>query len=190
MADPRSETLLRFLRNADVLERLPRAGFVMSQVQNPETLAAHSYGVALTAMVLADEVGPHVNKERVLRLALVHDLAESLIMDLPAPTAHFIGKEAIKRGESRAATEILAPLGQAYVDLWHEAEEKKTLEARIVGAADKIQMMTKVLEYERAHRGDLRRFWLNDYNFPDYGIPEAKALFEAIRDAHEKEART
>jgi len=132
--------------------------------------------------------GP-VDKGKVLRMALMHDLPETFIMDLPRPTQHYIGEEAIARGEARAAEELLSPLGRDYLALWREAEEKRTLEARIVAAADKIQLMVKVLEYEAARRGDLRRFWENQYNFPDYGIPQAKALFEAIRRARETQGQ-
>ena len=50
------EVLLTLVRQADRLEALPRTGYLVSRVPLPESIAAHSYGVALVAMLLADAV--------------------------------------------------------------------------------------------------------------------------------------
>ena len=52
--------------------------------------------------------------------------------------------------------------------------------ARVVRAADKLQMMIKVLVYESQHRGRLEEFWQNPKNFRDYDIQLARACFDRV----------
>ncbi|MBI4175945.1 MAG: HD domain-containing protein [Candidatus Aenigmarchaeota archaeon] len=54
---------------------------VLSKIKYPESVAAHSYGTAVLAMVLAKKL--NVNQERLIKMALIHDLAESIIGDIP-----------------------------------------------------------------------------------------------------------
>ena len=80
------------------LKRLDRTGWVLRGLPpGAESVAAHSYGVALTAMLLADECaarGAGVDAERVLRLALLHDLQETRTGDMPRTVARYYGADA------------------------------------------------------------------------------------------------
>src|SRR5436190_1274118 len=49
-------------------------------VRDPESVADHSYGMALLALVAPLPAG--VDRDRLIRLALVHDLAEARVGDL------------------------------------------------------------------------------------------------------------
>lgn len=169
----------------DVLERLPRMGFLLQGVTDPESVAAHCFGVALTAMLMADTMEEPVESERVLRMALLHEVSEAKVTDLPYRTLHYIAPQAKSVAERAAAHDLLEPVDEAYVSLWEEFEAAETLEARIVRAADKIQMMAKVLRYEQEGRGNLTDFWLNvEFNENDWGIPIARELFKEIRWRH------
>lgn len=184
------DALLTALRIADRLEVLPRMGWVISRVPQPESVAAHGFGVCLTAMLLMDAVArrsppPPLDRARVLEIAIVHDLAEALTTDIPAPVKRRLGQAAVHDVEREATAELLGALEPRYVALWEEYASGDSLEARIVKAADKLQMMMKVLQYERTGQGDLSRFWKHPGNQNDYGVPEARALFERIRAHHE-----
>ena len=63
---------------------------------------------------------------------------------------------------------------------WTEAERGDSLEARLVKAADKAQMMIKALSYERQQRGHLEEFWSNPKNFDDRGVAVARELFAVL----------
>lgn len=69
------------------LKRLDRTGWTLRGLPNgTESGAAHSFGVGVTAMMLADELAEHgipVDRERVLRMALLHDWAETRVGDMP-----------------------------------------------------------------------------------------------------------
>jgi putative hydrolase of HD superfamily len=174
----------------DTLERLPRMGFVIRGVVQGESVAAHCYGVAVTAMLMADSMNEEMDTLKVMRMSLLHEVSEARITDLPYGTMAYIEPEVKSAAEGAAARDLLGPMGQAYVSLWQEFEAAQTLEARIVRAADKVQMMVKVLGYDREGRGDLSDFWANaNYNEHDWGIDIARELFREIRRRHEAQLR-
>ncbi|MBA2339736.1 MAG: HD family hydrolase [Pyrinomonadaceae bacterium] len=158
-------TLLELQR----LKRLDRTGWTLrGQMPGAETVAAHSYGVVVAAMLLADEIkhrGVDVNVERVLRLAVLHDWAEARTGDLPRAVLHYYGAETRRAAEERAFGDIVVPLGKAQAEslkrLHDEYEERATLEARLVKAADIIDLLAQGLMFERAGARGLDEFWEN-----------------------------
>src|SRR4030095_1433454 len=77
------------------LKRLERTGWMLRRLPSgTESVAAHSFGVSVTAMLLADELnrrGVAVNLEKTMRVALLHDWAEVRVGDLPrTATRHFL----------------------------------------------------------------------------------------------------
>lgn len=170
------DTLLRL----DPLADLPRTGWVLRGVAQPESIAAHSHGVAVVAMMLTDalrETGETVDGERVLRMALLHDAPEAATGDIPLPSKTPALSRALHELEAKIAEDLLAP--SLHAD-YREAAAKQTLEARVVKAADKVQMMIKVLAYEARRGASLEDFWVNPNNFDDRGLSVARDVFEAI----------
>ncbi len=136
--------------------------------------------MALVSLLLTDalrEAGEKVDGERVLRMALLHDAPEARTGDIPMPSKTREAARAIDELEARLAHELLPA---SLLDDWKEAELAESLEAKIVRAADKLQMMIKVLSYERQQRGRLDEFWDNPKNFRDMGLPLAARIFERI----------
>ena len=132
-----------------------------------ESVAAHSYGVAVAAMLLGDEVierGVEVNMERVLRVALLHDWAEARVGDMPRTATLYFGAEARKRAERAAFTDLVGDLdagglADKYNALHEDYEERASLEARLVKAADVIDLLVQTLAFERAGVRGLDEFW-------------------------------
>jgi putative hydrolase of HD superfamily len=149
------------------LKRLDRTGWVLRGLPpGAESVAAHSYGVALTAMLLADEAagrGAEVNVERVVRLALLHDLQETRTGDLPRTVADYYGAEVRRRAERAAFDDVMRPLGEklssAYAELHEDYEARASLEARLVKAADIVDLLAQALMFERAGARGLDEFW-------------------------------
>lgn len=177
--------LVDLLQNLNSLSELPRTGWVLRGVANPETIAAHSYGVAVVAMCVVDalrEAGESVDGERVLRMALLHDAAEAATGDVPMPVKSPELQHALKTAETVIAERILGE----YAKLFVEAEQGETLEARIVKASDKIQMMIKLLCYTQQGRGQLDEFWTNPKNRRHANLAFAKTVYEEIQRRHEE----
>jgi putative hydrolase of HD superfamily len=156
-------TLLELQR----LKRLDRTGWVLRGLApGAESVAAHSYGVAFAAMLLADEVrarGVAVDTERVLRIALLHDLAEARTGDMPRTMALYYGAEARRSAERAAFADMMRGLGEGrgadYVKLHEDYEARETLESRLVKAADIVDLLAQALSFERAGARELGEFW-------------------------------
>ena len=167
------------------LEALPRTGWLVSGVDRPESIAAHCYMVALTALYLADQIDQPVDTERLLRIALLHDAGEAILTDLPAPVKRFIELDAIHDAERRAAALIFEHAPPSWLEAVHAYHEADSIEARLVKAADRIQMLAKALQYETQRRGDVRRFF-EATSREDFGFPLVAAIFERL-DAMRRE---
>lgn len=175
-----AERIIDVLMDLDPLSALPRTGWLLRGVSDVETVAAHSYGVAVVVMFLVDALradGQTVDGERALRMALLHDAAEAKTGDVPMPHKTPAMSAALHALEKAIVDDMLPPTHAA---LWLEAEAEGTLEARIVKAADKIQMMVKVHTYEQQGRGLLYEFWANENNFRDEGLAPARAVYAAL----------
>lgn len=151
--------MIEQVRFFDRLASLPRTGWLLRGVTDPESVAEHSFGVAVLAAAIVDAErarGESVDGEKVLRMALLHDAAEVFTGDVPMPAKSPAFKKALHEAEEEQLTPVLSP---AQMELWREAEACKTLEARIVKAADKLQMVIKASIYEEEGRGALDEFF-------------------------------
>jgi putative hydrolase of HD superfamily len=175
-----NEHLLDLVLELQSLDRLPRAGYVLRGVADPESVTEHSWHVAFLVWALGRDL-PEVDAARAVEIALVHDLAELRIGDLPRTAGRYFPAGAKASAESAAVAEILAPLGERAVRLYAEYQEGQTPEARLVKACDKLQLMLKVAAYERWGAGGLAEFWDNPENFPDGGFAPVRDLFAALR---------
>lgn len=150
------------------LKGLERTGWMLRGIQaGAESVADHSYGVVVAAMLLADELiaqGIAVNVERVLRMAVLHDWAEARVGDMPRTASEYFGAEARKRAERAAFDDLVSGLAadglaEKYGALHEDYEERVSLEARLVKAADVIDLLVQTLAFERAGVRGLDEFW-------------------------------
>lgn len=57
------------------LKRMPRRGWVINQIKNPESISDHIFRATMMAWVLGKKKGG-LNIERLLKTALIHDICE------------------------------------------------------------------------------------------------------------------
>lgn len=175
-----AEHIIALFRHMHPLDRVPRAGYLLRGVPEPESVAAHSHFVALMTMLYVDRFPEHFDREKALAMALLHDISECRLMDIPMPTADAHLREVKCEAELAITRDLFAQFPTRYADYCQEMHDLASPEARLVRGLDKAQMMIKVLCYEREHRGNLEEFWTNPKNFADYGIEAVGALFDAI----------
>jgi putative hydrolase of HD superfamily len=142
------------------LKLLPRTGWLQRGVANPESVAEHTFGVAALALLVGDTVAG-LDRGKLLAIALLHDMAEALLSDLPASARRFIGAERKHAAEHQALEEMFARLpNQAeYLALWEDYALGGSAEARLVKGIDRIEMLVQALAYERAGSRALAEFW-------------------------------
>lgn len=178
---PPTPALLDLLLELQALDRLPRTGYRMRGVPEAESVSEHSFHVVFLVWALAGRV-PDVDGARAVEMALVHDLAELRVGDLPMTAAHYFPEGAKRQAELAAARELLAPLPERALELFEEYEAGESPEARLVKACDKLQLMLKVSVYESWGAGDLEDFWGNPGNFGDGSFAPVRELFDALRE--------
>lgn len=165
-----TSAILNILAHAAVLKRLPRTGWLLNGVQPCESVADHTAGVALLTLALASAINAEwqatglehpIDVGRAVMLAVLHDLAESVITDLPKRSTQLLGAETKRGAESAAMKSILAelPANDDYATLWAEYTAVSSAEARLVHDADALEMMHQALQYERAGHRTLDEFW-------------------------------
>ncbi len=180
MTTPFTERLLRLFRDIHPLDRVPRAGYLLRGVTEPESVAAHSHFLALLALCFIEEHPGRWDSDTVLAMALVHDLSEARLMDIPMPVADAHLRGAKRDAEQAIFGELFSGFPPRFNLLHHQFNEAVTPEARLLRGLDKAQMMLKILGYEAEHRGRLDEFWTNPANFNDYGVEEVSELFDAL----------
>lgn len=152
--------LLTLYGRLATLKLLPRTGWLQRGVAGPESVAEHTFGVAALALLVGDHL-PDLDRGRLLTIALLHDMAEALLGDLPASARRLLGAEAKHAAERRAADELFAvlPNRDEYLALWDEYARAASREARLVKGLDRIEMLAQALAYERAGSRALAEFW-------------------------------
>ncbi len=172
-----AEAIARFLGIVGRLKTTPRQGWLDRGIasKSVESVADHTFRVAMLAWVASYAV-PTLDRNRVLILAMLHDLAEAVTGDLtpyapeqvdvagrgertaflnqrhlPAPD-----RTAVKRAaENAAISEMISGLPEAIkteiAALWQELDEKSTPEARFVKQADELETYLQSLEYKAEH---------------------------------------
>jgi putative hydrolase of HD superfamily len=158
--------MLSILIELQRLKNLDRTGWSLRGLApRTESVAAHSFGVAITAMLLGDQLasrGVDVDSGRVLRMALLHDWSEARIGDMPRTATDYFGADARKKAELVAFSDIVRGTGGGsalYQELYEDYEQRYSLEARLVKAADVIDLLVQVLALERAGAKGLDEFW-------------------------------
>ncbi|MCB0297241.1 MAG: HD domain-containing protein [Calditrichaeota bacterium] len=151
-----------------------------------ESVAEHTLATVLMAWMLADTLFPELDRERVLMLALLHDIGEIYAGDITPADAVSAGEK--HRRESAAVRRIVGklPRGERYLALWEEYESGATPEARLVKQVDKLEMALQACIYEHQHGLNLQEFL--DSAALVLESPELKSLFEQILEVRPPEA--
>ncbi|QQG39521.1 MAG: HD domain-containing protein [Candidatus Aenigmatarchaeota archaeon] len=150
------EKALKLLLRSGELKKIRRTGWVLHNVPHPESVAEHSFRVALMAFALADELG--ADRNRMVKMALIHDLGESVIGDIPVGRADYATKPAMETAAMKELSGLFANRKE-FLELWDEYETRQTKEAQLVYELDKLEMVLQAFEYEREHSMDLQPFW-------------------------------
>lgn len=143
------------------LKQLYRQGWLRHGVpaERCESVAEHVFGMALLAWWVADTSFPSLDRDKVIRMVLVHEIGEVYTGDLipsdgvPPEEKHRLEREAVWKVVGKL------PHGAEYLALWEEFEETQSPEARLVRQLDRLEMAFQASVYEHSGMGDLGEFF-------------------------------
>jgi putative hydrolase of HD superfamily len=174
--------VLKFAKTIGNLKKMKRTGWVeFAEVKEPESIADHIMRVTALALVSAKELGVDTNK--LVKMAVVHDLAESVVGDLIGERGDDEKeiKESKLQRERTTVNELFNGMrgSEELVKLYEEYEKQETKEAKILKQLDKFEMALQALEYEdKTESNKLDEFWVNaDKYIKD---PIIRSWFEKI----------
>jgi putative hydrolase of HD superfamily len=138
----------KFFQKVLELKNIQREGWREKlEINNPESVAEHIYSTTVMSMILSDLEG--LNTEKIIRMALLHDLAESVIGDITPNNIEKIEK--IKK-ENYAMNEILknlpSELAKSYFEIWDDYQKNSSEESKLLHDIDKLEMAFQAKFYQ------------------------------------------
>ncbi len=161
------------------LKKIPRQGWIeKAKIKNPESVADHSYSMAVITMILS-EVN-ELDSNKTVKMSLLHDLAESITGDI---TPESMEKNDKKKLENNAMKKILQKLPtqiqENYQKVWQEYQDNKTKEAKFVHDMDKLEMAIQAKTYSNQMNSITLKEFLNSAN-TGINNSEVKKILEKI----------
>jgi len=155
----------------------------MRGVADAESVADHGFGVAFVSLILAELVNQPLDKAKSLTIALLHDLPESIVGDLPTPAEAYFPAGAKQRAQAAALSELLRnlPCAGRWHAWWQEFMDGTSAEGLLVRDADRLDMLIQAHVYEQTTGNRwLEEFWPPPEASP-FEFAAAQALYEELR---------
>ncbi|MDP2967161.1 MAG: HD domain-containing protein [bacterium] len=177
--------ILNFLIEVGKLKKKPRRGWVVHQIKNPETTAEHIFRMTIIAWVLGRK--RKMNLERIIKMALVHDLCEVYAPDF-TPYDPLLPKNKKKTMEvlkkwpkfspalkikqykrkfklefeslNKLTSKLPPDLKAEIKNLWLEYEKGLTKEGRFLKQIDKVENLLQGMEYWKKYGKIQHRLWM------------------------------
>ena len=117
-----------------------------------ESVADHSWRLVLMSFIIAEELKLKIDIIKAMKIALVHDIGESITGDIDIRLIYknIVSQAKKDRQELKALQKIKsslpASLGRQIYNLWQEYEKGRTAEGRYIKALDKIEALIYLVE--------------------------------------------
>ena len=181
------KNILNFLIEVGKLKRTPRKGWVLRGIKNPETIAAHTFRMAIMSWLLGIEKKLNINK--VIKISLIHDLCEVYAGDTTPYDNKFFSKDKKRwkemtkkwprfskeekekifqkkhKKENKALKKLILNLPLALKKeirhLWIDYEKGSTKEGKFVHQLDRVENLLQALEYwEKDKQFAIEPWWI------------------------------
>jgi 5'-deoxynucleotidase YfbR-like HD superfamily hydrolase/biotin operon repressor len=134
-----------FLHEMGHLKNLPRSGWLLLGIPQPESVAEHSFRVCITGITLAAMEDADIG--RTAALCILHDAHETRIGDVPSVGRAYITTAIPEAVTAHQTSAMPNQAATAVQELVAEYETNKTLEAQLAHDADKIETLLQAVEY-------------------------------------------
>jgi putative hydrolase of HD superfamily len=132
-----------FIYESGILRHTPRSGFWFLG-SGRQSVAEHLFRVAMISYALS-YLTPKANKEKMIFMALIHDMAEGRTSDL-----NYVHQRYGRLAEAKAFDDIAlaVPFGAEMRDSYIEEQKRESLEAKLVKDADQLEWIASLREEE------------------------------------------
>ena len=139
--------LISFFESVIRLKSVKRAGWVSKVgIANAESVSDHTYSMCMMGIVLSDIFG--MDTERVTKMILIHDLAESITGDcIPNKITRVRKRTEERKAMKHILCRVPSVVRSNYEKLWQEYRSNKTPVSRFVHQLDKLEMAIQAVEY-------------------------------------------
>nr|POE87800.1 hd domain-containing protein c4g3.17 [Quercus suber] len=184
--EPHTSSPVPFFHTLELLKTTKREGWRRFDIMNGESISDHMYRMALISF----HCPAHLDRARCINMALIHDMAESLVGDI-TPVDN-VPKPEKSRREGDTMDFLCAGLlgqvgggarGKEMREIWQEYEDSLTPESHFVHDVDKLELLLQMMEYERREKKDLSEF---SYVATRIQSPEVKAWADDILAERER----
>ena len=155
----KEKSIINFYNHLINLKKLKRKGWLLAGIKKNdcESVAEHTFSMTMTAMFFLKDF-PELNELKVLKMCLIHDLAESIVGDITPYDNTSINEKF--ESELRALNCVLSDSKncQEWIDIWKEFESYETQESLFVKDIDKLDMLLQALRYQKDNNTNISSF--------------------------------
>jgi len=180
--------IIKFFNEIGELRKVIRRGWILIGAKEPATVVDHSFRTAIMVWMLAADKKANLNMERVLKIALIHDICELYAGDMTPYDFHsilpkdpkkwpelfdkwprfskskkiksFVDKhEKEKESLLKLISSLPAKLKKEIFNLWLDYEKGLTKEGRFVKQVNRVETLLQALEYGRESKKQPYRSW-------------------------------
>ena len=130
--------LLDFLKIAEQLKCNTRHSYTSNG--RLESVAEHSWRLALMAMLVGDEFS-ELNMDKVVKMCLIHDMGEAITGDIPAFEKTDDDRKIENKKVDQLTDTLPEPVRTEWKELFAEMEKLETQEAKLYKSLDKLEAL-------------------------------------------------
>jgi putative hydrolases of HD superfamily len=181
------KNIIDLIRDIGKVKKVKRSGWIRVGIKDPESVADHSYRVAVMAMMFGKTL--NVDVDKLIKMVLVHDLGEGSIGDVVVERGAKVdakSREEKDKKEIEMVKQIFASMGDGdvFANLQEESLRMESREARILKQLERLEMAIQALEYEKESGKDLTEFFDNATMHIEDGY--LKKLLETVKSSRPK----
>ncbi len=162
------------------LKRVKRSGFWLLGIDNPESVAEHSFRAAAIGLVLAKMEG--ADSSRVVEMCLFNDAHESRLNDLHKVGHRYIDFRAAETQARKEQANGLGSIGKEILSLHEEFQDQETKEAVVARDADLLENAVQAREYVKAGYRDAQN-WIENVK----KVLRTESAKEILREAEKRD---
>ena len=153
MPEPELEGLTNFLYEMGLLKRYKRTGWWIAGIDNPESIAEHSFRTAIIGYLLAVMEG--ANPAKTAAMCLFHDTQETRIGDVLSVGKPYVVTAPNPEVTADQVAAFPVEIAQAVRQVVDEYEARETPEAQLAKDADKLECLIQAREYQAQGHEDV-----------------------------------